>query len=180
MEKQNIRKPLNLVHFRQLFSQQAVFKERDIFDMWIREKQGKAFRRTLFLYELENDSLIEYIPIMLKIIERDDNKVAIMSLSGDPLGEPDADLVRQKTKQVVQSNIRHVVFDMTGVKHINSAGLGGLVSAMITLSKVGGTVQFTNVREAVQMVFKITRLSELFVVFPSVDEALKQWDSVIS
>src|SRR5258708_34786032 len=112
---------------------------------------------------------------MLKIVEKDNKKVAIMELSGDPLGEPDAELVRQKTRHIVQSNIRHVVFDMSGVRHINSAGLGGLVSAMTTLRKVGGTVQLSNVVEAVRRIFTITRLDELFPMCASVDEALGKW-----
>jgi anti-sigma B factor antagonist len=112
---------------------------------------------------------------MLKIIEKDNKKVAIMALSGDPLGEPDAELVRQKTRQIVQSKIRHVVFDMSGVRHINSAGLGGLVSAFTTLRKVGGTVQLSNVVDPVRRIFNITRLDELFPMCDSVDEAIGKW-----
>src|SRR5262245_52199345 len=114
---------------------------------------------------------------MLKIVEKDNKKVAIMALTGDPLGEPDAELVRQKTRQLVQSQIRHVVFDMSGVRHINSAGLGGLVSAMTTMRKVGGTVQLSNVVDAVRRIFTITRLEELFPMFSSVDEAIGKWSS---
>jgi len=112
---------------------------------------------------------------MLKIIEKDNRKIAVLTLTGDPLGEQDAELVREKTRGIVSSNIQHLIFDMSGVKHINSAGLGGLISAMHTMIRAGGTIQFAVVSVNVAKVFKITRLNEIFVIKNSVEEAVREW-----
>ena len=114
---------------------------------------------------------------MLKIIEKDNRKLALLTLSGDPLGEPDAELVRQKIKAIIQSKIPHVIFEMSRVRHINSAGLGGLVMAQVSMLNAGGTVQFTNVVENVGKVFGITHLDRVFEIVPTVEEAVREWES---
>jgi anti-anti-sigma factor len=92
------------------------------------------------------------------------------------LGEEDAKLVRQRIGAVVQSKIPHVVFEMSGVLHINSAGLAGLVMAHVTMARAGGTAQFTNVGENVAKVLTITRLDRVFAVVPTVEEAIVRWE----
>ena len=112
---------------------------------------------------------------MLKIIEKDNRKIAVLTLTGDPLGEQDAELVREKTRSIVASNIQHLIFEMSGVRHINSAGLGGLISAMHTMARAGGTIQFAAVGTNVHKVFKITRLTEIFNIKITVEEAVREW-----
>lgn len=114
---------------------------------------------------------------MLKIIEKDNRKLAVLSLTGDPLGEPDAELVREKTRSIVQSKVRHLIFEMSGVRHINSAGLGGLISALLTMSREGGTVQFAGVGTNVNKVFNITHLNQIFEIVPTVEDAIGKWRS---
>jgi len=112
---------------------------------------------------------------MLSIIEKDKKKIALFTLTGDPLGESDAELVRQKMRLVVDSKIPHVIFEMKGVRHINSAGLGGLVMANVTMAKAGGTIQFTDIGVNVMKVLKMTRLDTVLEIVPTADEAITQW-----
>ena len=112
---------------------------------------------------------------MLKIVEKDTRKLAVLTLSGDPLGEYDAKLIREKCHEVAQSGIRHLLFDMKGVLHINSAGLGGLISALLTMTREGGSVKFAGVRPNVDKVFTITHLKQIFDIAPSMEAATQEW-----
>ena len=112
---------------------------------------------------------------MLSIIEKDTRKLAVLTLKGDPLGLLDADLIREKTKGVVQAEIKHLLFDMTDVHHINSAGLGALMAALLTMRREGGTVQFAGIGPHVSKVFTITRLNKIFDIAPNVEEAIRAW-----
>jgi anti-anti-sigma factor len=109
----------------------------------------------------------------MKIIKKGDKTIAILSLVGDPLGEPDAMLLRKKISTIINDHVHHVVIDLGGVRHINSAGLGGLISAMCTMLRVGGAVFFANANQHVAETFKITHLDQVFNTFPTVDDALK-------
>ena len=108
----------------------------------------------------------------MKIISRANTKIAVVSLVGDPLGESDAQLLRDRIHGVVDGEIRHVVIDLAGVRHINSAGLGGLISAMCSMVRAGGKTYFaapgTNVKEA----FRITHLDQVFSTFETVEMAI--------
>jgi anti-sigma B factor antagonist len=112
---------------------------------------------------------------MLNIIEKDNKKLALLTLKGDPLGESDAEMVRQRIRSVVESKIHHVVFEMSGVHHINSAGLGGLVMANVTMVRAGGTIQLAGICENVDRVLRITRLDTVFDIVSSAEEAIKKW-----
>jgi anti-sigma B factor antagonist len=110
---------------------------------------------------------------MMKIIEKENNRIAIVGLVGDPLGEPDAMALRKKIAEISHDNIRHVIIDLEKVKHINSAGLGGLISAMFTMVKANGSLTFASAGANVKDVFRITNLIKVFTLYDSVDEALK-------
>jgi anti-sigma B factor antagonist len=112
----------------------------------------------------------------MKIVRNAETNIAVLSLVGDPLGEPDAQLLRQNISHLVEDKIGHVIIDLKQVKHINSAGLGGLISAMFTMLRAGGGLSFAAPGLHVQETFRITNLDKIFNTYPSVEEALKHFD----
>jgi anti-anti-sigma factor len=112
---------------------------------------------------------------MMRIVEEGSRKIAVLKLIGDPLGEHDAKTLRRKIHDLSEDEIRHVIFDMSGVKHINSAGLGGLISAMFTMLKAKGEVRFACIGDNVDHIFKMTHLDEIFISDPTVESALKNY-----
>ena len=108
----------------------------------------------------------------MRIVQKADKKIAVLSLVGDPLGEPDALLLRRTISEVANDKIRHVVIDLERVKHINSAGLGGLISAMFTMVKANGSLTFASAGTNVREVFRITHLGQVFTLYDSVDDAI--------
>ena len=108
----------------------------------------------------------------MKIITKADKKIAILSLVGDPLGETDAQMLRKKVHGVVEEQIKHVVIDLNGVKHINSAGLGGLIAAMCTMVRVGGEAFYASPGVHVKEAFRITHLDHIFTTYETVEEAV--------
>ena len=129
--------------------------------------------------DIDTASLFERIawrvfPV-LKIIELDTKKLAVLALRGDPLGQADADLIREKSREVVNAGIRHLLFDMTEVRHINSAGLGALMAALLTMTRERGTVQFAGTGPHVDKILAMTRLNKIFDIVPSVNDAVHKW-----
>ena len=63
--------------------------------------------------------------------------------------------------------------DLTEVPYIDSAGLGSLVSAYTTLTKMGRRVILAGVNPRVLRLLEITRVEGLFLMFPDVHAAIK-------
>ena len=81
-------------------------------------------------------------------------------------------MLRDRMHSVVDGEIRHVVIDLAGVKHINSAGLGGLISAMCSMIREGGTIYYAAAGMNVRETFRITHLDRVFTIFETVEKAI--------
>jgi anti-sigma B factor antagonist len=66
-----------------------------------------------------------------------------------------------------------VILDFTGVPYLDSSGLGSLVSAYTSCQKAGRRVALTGVNKRVMKVFEITKVEPIFLMFPTVAEALE-------
>lgn len=66
-----------------------------------------------------------------------------------------------------------VILDLTEVPYVDSAGLGSLVSTYVTGQKAGRRVILTGVNDRVLKLFEITRVEPLFLIFPTVWDAIE-------
>jgi anti-sigma B factor antagonist len=66
-----------------------------------------------------------------------------------------------------------VIFDLTNVPYVDSAGLGCLLSAYISYQKAGRRVALTGVNERVLKLFEITRVDSVFLMFPTLWEGIE-------
>ena len=65
-----------------------------------------------------------------------------------------------------------VIIDFSEVPYIDSSGLGSLVTAYLSRQKVGRRVALSGVNERVFRLLEITKLESIFLIFPTIDEAL--------
>ena len=73
---------------------------------------------------------------------------------------------------VRRENASTVILDFSGVPYLDSSGLGSLVSAYTSYQKAGRRVALTGVNQRVMKVFEITKVEAIFLMFPTVSEAL--------
>ena len=65
-----------------------------------------------------------------------------------------------------------VIVDLTEVPYIDSSGLGSLVSAYVSGHKSGRRLALTGVNERVFRLFEVTRTESLFLMFPTIEDAI--------
>ena len=65
-----------------------------------------------------------------------------------------------------------VILDLSEVPYIDSSGLGSLVNAYVSRQKAGRKVALTGVNERVFRLFEVTRTESLFLIFPTIDDAI--------
>ena len=65
-----------------------------------------------------------------------------------------------------------VLLDLAWVKHIDSGGLGELVSSHVTLDEKGGALKLMHMTESVHELMTVTKLLTVFDVYDDEPEAL--------
>ena len=66
-----------------------------------------------------------------------------------------------------------MILDFSGVPYLDSSGLGSLVSAYTSCQKAGRRVALAGVNKRVMKVFEITKVEEIFLMFPTLSDALE-------
>jgi anti-sigma B factor antagonist len=74
---------------------------------------------------------------------------------------------------VRRENAPTMILDLSGVPYLDSSGLGSLVSACTSFTKAGRRVALTGVRKRVLKVFEITKVEQVFLMFPTLGDAIE-------
>jgi len=98
---------------------------------------------------------------MLNIIKEQNDKNLVVALDGrlDTNTSPN---LEEELKATLPS-VEDLVFDLTKLEYISSAGLRVLLSAQKTMNKQGSMV-VKNVSEAVKEVFEVTGFSDILTI----------------
>ena len=75
------------------------------------------------------------------------------------------------------SEAKRVLFDLTGMTHIDSSGLGALVSLQQWLSTRGGALKMACLQARPKVVFDITRVNRIFSIYDTVEAALAAFEA---
>lgn len=110
--------------------------------------------------------------INLYINERRVEDVTILDLKGRERIRGVALTLHQSICCLADEGKTQVLLDLAWVKHIDSIGLGELVSSHVTLNKKGGTLKLMHMTESVQELMTITKLLTVFDVYDGEPEAL--------
>jgi len=65
-----------------------------------------------------------------------------------------------------------MILDLTDVPYLDSSGLGSLVTTFVSRQKAGQQVALSGVSDRVMKLFEITSVESLFLIFPTVDDAI--------
>jgi len=71
-----------------------------------------------------------------------------------------------------EENVPMVIVDLSDVPYIDSSGLGSLVSAYVTRRKATRHIALSGVNERVLKLFETTKVEPLFLIFPTLDDAI--------
>ncbi len=99
-----------------------------------------------------------------------DRDILILSADGGLVAET-ADQFVEELGRFVELGCRKLIVDCTRLTYISSHGLGVLVRLHKKLAVKGGDVKLAAVAGAVPRVLSLTRLSEIFQIFPTVEDA---------
>lgn len=67
---------------------------------------------------------------------------------------------------------KHILFDMSKMTHIDSSGLGALVSILQWVNTRGGIVKLACVQPRPKIVFEITKVCRVFEIYDTIEAGM--------
>jgi len=80
--------------------------------------------------------------------------------------------VTASLNSMIERKPQRLVVDLSDVTYIDSAGLAALIGAMQKVEGYGGKFLLAGLQETVRSIFEISRLDQVFQIFPDADAAL--------
>ena len=111
----------------------------------------------------------------MRIREKIEGDVAILSLSGKMMGGPETKELQTHVKGLLNDKLTKVVVDLGKVKWMNSSGLGALMGSLTSMRNADGDLRIANVTEKVKSLLMITQLMTIFKTYESVDRAVASY-----
>jgi anti-sigma B factor antagonist len=101
------------------------------------------------------------------------NNALVIRLTGDLIGENNSAAVVEVVTGAIQQKVKNCVVDISGLRYINSSGIGLLITILTKFRNKGGEVYLMKPSESVQKLLVITKLNAIFQIIQSEDEVLK-------
>lgn len=110
--------------------------------------------------------------INLYIDQRRVEDVTILNLKGRDRMRGATIALHESIRCLAREGKVQVLLDLACVKHIDSGGLGELVSSHVTLDEKGGALKLMHLTESVHELMTVTKLLAVFDVYDDEPEAL--------
>jgi len=110
--------------------------------------------------------------VNLYIHERREGDVAVLDLRGRIRISGGTLALHRSIRCLVDEGKTKILLNLAGVTHIDSTGLGELISSYVTLSNKGGRIKLVHLTERLQDIMTITKLVTVFDVYDNEADAL--------
>jgi len=116
----------------------------------------------------------------LVITERQVKGVTILDMSGKiTLGE-NSNALRIAIRQLLGDGKTKILLNMGNVGHIDSSGLGEIVSGFSTVNREGGSLKLLNLTTHINDLLVLTKLLTVFDAFENEDDAVNSFNDEAS
>jgi anti-sigma B factor antagonist len=112
----------------------------------------------------------------LNILNKQIGDVSVVALKGRIVLGEESSALRERIKNLVDDGKKKIVLNMANVTYIDSAGLGTLVAAHISVKKQGTTLLLSDLGNKFHEVLQITRLLTVFSVYATEAEAIRSFE----
>ena len=99
--------------------------------------------------------------------------VVIVTVTGDiTLNREGNVLLKDKVQSLLHQGYRNLLLDLSGVPHVDSAGLGEMVQAYVSTKNRGGSLRLLHLTRRIRDLLVVTKLLTVFDAYESEVEAL--------
>ena len=112
----------------------------------------------------------------MTITEERRGTIGILSLKGVFVGMSGVSVFERAIFDLLRDNLTQIILDLGELKFIDSAGLGAMISAMVSVGRRDGALRLAAVRGDVQNIVKRMNLDQVFEIYESVARAEASFD----
>ncbi|HEV2105311.1 MAG TPA: STAS domain-containing protein [Candidatus Eisenbacteria bacterium] len=109
---------------------------------------------------------------MASLKSRQVGSITILMPKGYLTGGEETEELEKAIKQQSDENNKHLVINLSETQHLNSTALGVLISAHSNYVRRGGQMKLAAVDKRIENIFVITKLSLVFDVYPTEEQAI--------
>lgn len=102
------------------------------------------------------------------------NGITLVVLRGE-IGTETVNQFKDRIDQVVADGQTKLIMDFQEVNYLNSMGLGVVAATLKKVKKSKGDLKLVNLSPAVQELFELTRLTKVFEILDSEEDAMKSF-----
>jgi anti-sigma B factor antagonist len=110
----------------------------------------------------------------MKIAEEKRSDALVCILEGE-ININNSPELRKAFDGIIKRNEKKVLVDFCKVSYIDSSGLATLIEMFQRLKKIEGRLRFCGMDQKVKNVFELTKLNNLFQIFDTQEQALKEF-----
>jgi anti-sigma B factor antagonist len=104
--------------------------------------------------------------------QRQVGSIVILYPKGYLTGGDETDELEKAIKDLGEGGNKNLIINLSDTQHLNSTALGVLISGHSNYLRRGGQMKLCAVDHRIQNIFVITKLSLVFDVFPSEEQAI--------
>jgi anti-sigma B factor antagonist len=102
---------------------------------------------------------------------RQDGSISVLTVEGDlVIGDPEA-LFKKTVARLLEEGHTRLLVDLSGVRFLDSSGLGALVRAMTTSQSEGGQTKLVGAGPQVRKLLEMTKLDSVFEMYENLETA---------
>lgn len=90
-----------------------------------------------------------------------DPDIVVLAMTGKITMGNDCRQVEWTTEKLVSENRKKIIFDLTGVTHVDSTGIGIIVMVAGQMKSAGGELRVAGASEHIEKVFKLTSVDQI-------------------
>lgn len=133
-----------------------------------------------FGVEVSTKQLVEFtnFEAFMSSIKRETYKgYELLRLKGQFVGGDETDDLRKSFDTATANDLQVVIVDLEKVSYLNSTALGVLISGHTNFAKRNAKVVLCNLSDSIENIFVVTKLTLVFSIFNSVDDAIANLDT---
>ncbi|MDQ2976483.1 MAG: STAS domain-containing protein [Acidobacteriota bacterium] len=111
----------------------------------------------------------------LEVKERQAGDVTILDMSGAVRMGEGAISLRNSIRGLGDQGKKKILLNLSGVKNIDSSGIGELIANYTTISRDGGQLKLLNLTDKIRDLLVITKLLTVFDSYDNESEALNSF-----
>jgi anti-sigma B factor antagonist len=97
--------------------------------------------------------------------------IVVLEMMGKITMGNDCRQVEWTTKKLVDQSRKKIIFDLSGITHLDSTGIGIIVAVAGQMRQAGGELRVAGASEHVEHILKVTNIDQIVSLHPNTNAA---------